>query len=645
MTNIENEAKNLSEKPTLPLPNYPAQLLTDPDGTIYEPPIDFGEYQILQLVRRNVHTSIVCRGKRPEESTELAIKICGPHASDERFEREIDYTRQIQVSGVVQFDERDVGHTQCGRGFYATRWWDKPTLDQFLRVPNQRLEFKLNPVEDVCKTLTSLHKQNFNHRDIKPSNILVTGSEFSAESMRKQLSRDPSTLSYRKLVCDCLSSDPRKAPKDASEVLILLRACRGVGSRSANIWRPMLAGFLILALGLAWVQGDDLLAYVAKFNGKTSDSTLTQMESAFPPEVERIPDPHLIHNPPGTNQVLQLTLTWELPTAEIFSSTGERMGRMGGVVFVPSFTDGYVEVRASGYTSGSITFKPLNPEGCCSGKINLARQTLPKDLMAMDDAGPAPLAGLYGGSREAQEWQIALARERGLPLQVKTKTVGIEMRFVPSGSYVRGSPTSEAGRDDDESQHTVVLKKAFWVGRFPVTQRQWKEVMGSNPSYHTGSGLDAPVENVSHDQSQEFLNKLCNLLGVPLGTYRLLTEAEWEYACRAGTSGAYYGPLDDIAWYDTNSGKKTHPVGRKKPNAYGLYDFSGNVWEWCSDWYGTYPTGTVTDPAGPVSGLYRVNRGGGYWYFAQWARSAFRIWSRPVGTSRYLGLRIARTVE
>ncbi|MBO4287887.1 MAG: formylglycine-generating enzyme family protein [Kiritimatiellae bacterium] len=198
---------------------------------------------------------------------------------------------------------------------------------------------------------------------------------------------------------------------------------------------------------------------------------------------------------------------------------------------------------------------------------------------------------------------------------------GEEMRFrwCPAGTFTMGNPESE---EDDERQHGVTLTKGFWLAETPVTQGQWESVMGNNPSYFKGA--DLPVEQVSWDDSQSFIEKVnAQLSGVRL---RLPTEAEWEYACRAGTTGAYGGTgnLDEMGWYDENSGDRTHPVKLKAPNDWGLYDMHGNVWEWCADWYGDYPSGSVTDPTGPSSGSGRVLRGGGWGNCARYCRSASR---------------------
>ena len=165
--------------------------------------------------------------------------------------------------------------------------------------------------------------------------------------------------------------------------------------------------------------------------------------------------------------------------------------------------------------------------------------------------------------------------------------------------------------------------------------------MGSNPSGFPECGLDCPVERVSWEDAQEFIRRLNAMDGAT--TYRLPTEAEWEYAARAGTTGDRYGNLDAIAWCGENSGGRTHPVGGKVPNAWGLHDMLGNVWEWVEDWYGDYPGGTVTDPRGPGSGSYRVLRGGGWHFSASYCRSSRRN-NGPPGIRDYgLGFRLLRT--
>jgi formylglycine-generating enzyme required for sulfatase activity len=222
----------------------------------------------------------------------------------------------------------------------------------------------------------------------------------------------------------------------------------------------------------------------------------------------------------------------------------------------------------------------------------------------------------------------------------------IALVWIAPGTFWMTNPHGTG--DDTLVKHT----RGFWLGRTEVTQAQWAAMarhipVYANtplPSHHRGS--DRPVDSVSWDMAVLFcakLNELERAAGrVPTGyEYTLPTEAQWEYAARAGTTGKYAGPIDELAWHLGNSGGTTHPVARKKPNAWGLYDMHGNVSEWCADWYGGYPGSEVADYAGPAGGVYRVNRGGGVASTPGMLHVAVRnLWkSQLVG--RYLGFRLA----
>jgi len=254
----------------------------------------------------------------------------------------------------------------------------------------------------------------------------------------------------------------------------------------------------------------------------------------------------------------------------------------------------------------------------------------------------------------AQLYTLAAEESKGQgPEPGETKTfAGIEMVWIEPGSFTMGSPASETGRDSDETQHQVTLTQGFWLGKYEVTNVEWKSLMGTEPWKGQSYVLDdpkSPVVYVSWDDCQKFIQKL-NQKGE--GTFRLPTEAEWEYACRAGTNTAYhFGNTEDglaeYAWYTKNAldanGKYAHVVGKKKPNAWGLYDMHGNVWEWCQDWYGEYPSGAVTDPTGPASGQSRVLRGGSCDGNPENCRSAYRHRFTPVGRYYSRGFRLLRT--
>ena len=229
---------------------------------------------------------------------------------------------------------------------------------------------------------------------------------------------------------------------------------------------------------------------------------------------------------------------------------------------------------------------------------------------------------------------------------------GMEFVIIPAGTFIMGSPAHEPGRNLDEAQHKVTLTKSFYMQRTEVTQKQWFRVMGEDPSLFKNCGNDCPVEFISWEDCQEFVKHLNRKEGSQ--KYRLPTEAEWEYACRANSASAFAnGPatqtgcgydehLDAIGWYCGNAGKRPHPAAKKMPNAFGLYDMHGNVWEWVEDWYDIYPLKDVTDPRGPASGSSRVLRGGGWHEDVEGCRSAVRLGRPPDSRAGTLGFRLVR---
>ena len=216
-----------------------------------------------------------------------------------------------------------------------------------------------------------------------------------------------------------------------------------------------------------------------------------------------------------------------------------------------------------------------------------------------------------------------------LPWKVRDRKTGIVMLLCPPGEFMMGSPASEAGRSDDEAQHSVTITKAFYLSETEVTQEVWQKVIGANPS--NLKGASNPVEQVSWNDCQKF----CQSSGL-----RLASESEWEYACRAGTTGAYAGDLASMAWFSDNSGDSTHPVKQRKPNAWGLYDMHGNVWEWCEDGYAQ--SASSTQQASTGNAEERVVRGGGFGNKASFSRSASRFNNDPELPSRNFGFRVAR---
>ena len=301
----------------------------------------------------------------------------------------------------------------------------------------------------------------------------------------------------------------------------------------------------------------------------------------------------------------------------------------GAMVYVDGVGKGESPMELNGLPPGSVTVQSvLSGYGTEEKRVSveagrIKRVTLIMDRMATRNPEPSPQVSAGGDF---------------------TNSIGMRFVYIQPGSFMIGSPEDEPGYDNDEKRHRVKISSGFHMQTTEVTQGQWNAVMGNNPSDFKNCGNDCPVEKVSWDDVQKFIRKLNRKEGGD--KYRLPTEAEWEYAARAGSDAAYcFGDneseLSQYAWYDANSENSTHPTGRLKANAWGLYDIHGNVWEWCRDWYGEYPSETVTDLGGPT-GSKRVLRGGSWGSNAGVCRVSNRGRSFPVNRNWCFGFRLIR---
>ena len=280
----------------------------------------------------------------------------------------------------------------------------------------------------------------------------------------------------------------------------------------------------------------------------------------------------------------------------------------------------HVEIRKSGYTT--------------------SRQTV-----TISEGQTASISGSLTSttsSSNANTLSSSSSSLSGNTITIPVKNgVNIEMVKVEAGSFNMGAtPEMENPYKDEKPVHRVTLTNDYYIGKYEVTQALWQAVMGSNPSYFKGDNL--PIEKVSWDDCQDFISKLNAMTGK---RFRLPTEAEWEYAARGGKKSRGYqysgsNTLGDVAWYDGNSGSKTHAVGTKQPNELGIYDMTGNVWEWCQDRYGSYSSSPQANPTGAASGSYRVYRGGGWRNSVGFCRSSYRYCFAPVNRYSLLGLRL-----
>ena len=483
-------------------------------------------------------------------------------------------------------------------------------------------------LRDVSSGLLYLHGKDIVHRDIKPDNIMQDRegnfliSDFGISTrMRSTLRRNSTREMSRK---DIAGTIGYMAPELFTEEAGFVKA--------TDIW----------ALGTSLYE---LMKGELPFMGQGG---VMQLHGA---ETPKIPESYSRDLREAVASCLAKD-TWERPTAEQLQSYAE--AKLRGETPARPWKSGSASEKREGQNE---TLKPKQEE---AGKPK-GSQTVA--ISSGNVAGDSKKAEAGSGARkEARKkksgwiWGIVLLAvfavgillwqnkqsQAALNQIIRVGDVEFEMVYVEGGTFTMGG-TSEQGSDaesDERPVHSVTLS-SFHIGKYEVTQGLWREVMGSNPSYNP-SGDDYPVENVSWEDCQEFIGKLNARTGL---TFRLPTEAEWEYAARGGRKSRGYkysgsNSIGDVAWYSGNSGNHTHPVGRKSPNELGLYDMSGNVWEWCQDWYGDYTAEAQRNPTGPSSGGSRVLRGGSYWGVARFCRVSYRSFSAPGYRYGFNGLRL-----
>ena len=294
-----------------------------------------------------------------------------------------------------------------------------------------------------------------------------------------------------------------------------------------------------------------------------------------------------------------------------------------------------LKVKHTNYAPVMVTFADYGVEKLESNRTyELIVVTYPQNAITQN------VTNLSLDSQQSTPQTHPTVSDNTISIPVKNG-ISIDMVRVEAGTFTMGAtPEMKNPEDDEKPTHRVTLTNDYYIGKYEVTQALWQAVMGSNPSYFKGNNL--PVEQVSWDDCQDFLSKLNRITGK---TFRLPTEAEWEYAARGGNKSRGYqysgsNNLSDVAWYEDNSGNKTHTVGTKQANELGIYDMSGNVWEWCQDWLGKYNSSSQINPTGANSGSYRVGRGGNWGGNARDCRSSCRGYDASGSRYGFLGLRL-----
>ena len=387
----------------------------------------------------------------------------------------------------------------------------------------------------------------------------------------------------------------------------------------------------------AYSFGNSLTAADANFSG--SSTKATKEVGSYKPNAFGLYDMH--------GNVWEWCEDWVAPYPEgaVTDPKGPATGD-NGVLRGGSFGDADSFARSSYRFVYSPFYRDIYGGFRLARSVDNKVEVVPP-VLKPDPAAIMPATGnlLVAPFTEAKAKEVQKSVAKSLQKKVEEvvdlgKGISLDLVLIPAGKFMMGSPVTE-DRSGDETQHEVTLTKLFYMGKYEVTQEQWEGIMGNNPSRVKGAKL--PVTDVSWEDCLDFIKKLN---AKTKGGYRLPTEAEWEYACRAGTSTAYsYG--DEITPKDTNyeDSKLGKPVivGNYRPNAFGLYDMHGNVWEWCEDWVAPYPEGAVTDPKGPATGDKGVLRGGSFSSHVFHARSSKRGLNLPTDRLNFVGLRLART--
>jgi formylglycine-generating enzyme required for sulfatase activity len=572
----------------------------------------------------------------------------------ENFSREGEMLASLRHPGIVPVLRR---FDAFGTAYFVMPFVEGVPLDQLieerLRESKPFSEQELRGLlEHVLAALDHLHQRGIYHRDIKPGNLLITNDGIPVlidfGSARQRLSERSMTVveSAGYTPFEQLQSRGNVGPWSDLYALAatLVKVMTGEAPPKTNDrtmgdpWRPLarraeligryspellatLDQSLRLPVEERWQDADGWKAALKQRIRPMKDnlSLLDSDASPSPKATEELaasePDGFVWINAIFGILVLSVIGIW------IFSS--QKSDPISSRASTPVVTKAPPAVQDAEPT-------PLRDPPSTDA------QTAPENQRSRTMPEPARQAGTpFEGNRAGEEREFEIA-----------PGVNLTMCWIPPGEFMMGSPASEQGREKDETQHRVKIPRGFWMAKTETTQAQWSSIRERNPSNFWSN--EQPVERVSWNdicgnetRDGGFLGKV-NAHASSGCRFDLPTEAEWEYACRAGSSQSMTrnSDLSEMGWYATNSENRTHPVAGKKANAWGLYDMHGNVWEWCADWYGAYPSGTLSDPRGSPSGSERVFRGGGWFFHANRCRAASRAKCRADYRDDNLGFRL-----
>jgi formylglycine-generating enzyme required for sulfatase activity/tRNA A-37 threonylcarbamoyl transferase component Bud32 len=632
--------------------------------------LTMGKYQILEKIGAGGMGQVY---KAFHSGTEriVAIKVMLEKSKTDlglikRFEREVKAAAKLVHANIITVFDADQAD---GRIFMVMEYIKGDDLEEILRKKGPlSVSEVVDYILQAAKGLKYAHDQGVIHRDIKPGNILVDSSgnvkivdmglaKIEMKGPEEELSRLTADLSVMGTI-DYMSPEQAESTKDVDSradiyslgaTLYYILIGEVLYPEKKTIVQKILSHREMPIPSLCMNRSDvppSLDIIFTKMVAKKVEDRYASMAEVIAELSEikmSVTGISVGRIALGSKQLKQVSFP---ETVDFFDDSKTINGRIGN-----KGTDSHVGKKMLAYKSGIMQKIYIPKVLAFTGIIVLVLFSL---TLLMK-----PVAKVKEDVKEQNTEQVKLkqkkeAKAKQIDLMnlnvVKEeqedlgKGVKLDLVLIPAGKFMMGSPASEKGRRDNETQHEVTLTKPYYMGKYEVTQEQWESVVGNNPSIKT-KGAKLPVTDVSWNDCQEFIKKLNAKTN---GGYRLPTEAEWEFACRAGTSTVYsFG--DKITPQDANYGDskigKSVAVGSYKPNAFGLYDMHGNVWEWCEDWFAGFPAGAATDPKGPATEGNLVLRGGSFGDADSFARSSYRFVYSPFYRDIYGGFRLARTVD
>ncbi len=616
-----------------------------------------GNYVILERIGQG-GMGTVYKAQHREMKREVAIKVLAPHLTKtpeglKRFRREVRAAAALNHPHIVT--AYDAAESKGAR-YLVMEYVDGADLASVVKTTGPLpVSRAVQYVLQVARALEYAHSKGIIHRDIKPSNLLVDRQDnvkildlglARIQDPEGATSTDSSLIELTKtgMVLGTVDYMPPEQALGAKDI-----------DHRADIYSLGISLYYLLTARVPY-EGSTLLA---RF--------LAHREQEIPSLQQWAPDA-----PDSLDRVFRKMVAKE--AQDRYASMSEVVVDLEACLAglstspvtaaSPEPDSAWLEVleAAAGASAASAAARAASPavaEAPPIVELPEAAMTMPKARAETQQTSRAKRVQLLVKSL-AQPWgsagtRILLGSVGGALLLLfvvllflfsgNRNTIGMNLVLIPAGEFLMGSPESDSSAwDGEKPQHLVRISRPFYLGVTEVTQAQYEGVMGTNPSRFKGAQL--PVEGVSWEDAVAFCRRLSDKED---RTYRLPTEAEWEYACRAGSTtkwsfGDDESALNEYAWYSANSNRTMHPVGEKNPNAWGLYDMHGNVCEWCSDWCGRYASTVMDDPTGPTAGWTRVLRGGSCYYDARSCRSVFRFESPPdVPGDRddFVGFRVA----